>query len=274
MYYYDPEIVYTENDFVISPNNYLYVVKKEVSGKNPDGGYLDYFEPYQYADSSTSVAEYEDFINFLKSQDSSTGKKIITVDLLSRILDKYLTGIDASGRITSSIFSNEIWFSDYLGNITKTTCDSDPLDIILEQEDLNNAYFIIQDTIILNELGIVNVEGSDNITGILRQYTYMDINNNLIRVQEVIEPISGTLLFRYSISPDGQIFEKTRTSSWRGSYRTVSVENIQLSSADTYARTEDSTMYQNTVEERIRNNAELISTTDNIYNVTTWTNIK
>ena len=274
MYYYDPDLTYTTGDFVISPNNYLYVVSKEVCGKNPEEGYPEYFKPYQYSGSNIEVASYEDFVNFLSTQNTYLGDKVITIDLLSKILDNYLTGIDSSGKITSSIFSNEIWFTNYLGDLTKTTCDSDPLDIILEMPELNNAYFIIQDTLILNELGIVGTQGSDEVTGILRQYTYEDAIGKLTRVQEVIEPASGTLLFRYSISPDGKSFEKIKTSSWRGSIQISEAVNPVVQAPGTYSlgSARDTNLYGNIID-KISQKVTATATAENTYyNGTTWTN--
>lgn len=229
MYKYHDDILFTENDFVVSPNNFLYVVIQETQGRNPDLGYPDYYVPYN-SEEKQNLATYDDFLNYINSlgNQSELGNKVVTLGLLSQILDTYLTGIDSSGKIKNKIFTDEIWFSDYLGNLTKTSCDANPLDILMETPELNHGYFVIEDKIILsNYLGITPETEetlSEDACGILRQYTYNNEFNYTIRVQEIIEITTGTVLFRYGINTEGkEFFDKNKISTWRGYIRSVKI---------------------------------------------------
>jgi hypothetical protein len=220
MFKYHDDIVFTEDDFVISPNNFLYVVIQETQGRNPDLGYPEYYVPYN-SEEKQSLATYEDFQNYITSagNQGELGNKVLTLGLLSQILDSYLIGIDSSGKIRNKIFTDEIWFTDYLGNIAKTSCDSNPLDILMENPEINHGYFVIEDRIIFDNVGIVNESGQvpEEVMGILRQYTFNNEFGYTIRIQEVIEVITGNVLFRYAINTEGkEIFDKNKISTWRG----------------------------------------------------------
>ena len=220
MFKYHDDLVFTENDFVISPNNFLYVVIQETQGRNPDLGYPEYYVPYN-SEEKQSLATYEDFQNYINSSgnQSELGNKVLTLGLLSQILDSYLMGVDSSGKIKNKIFTDEIWFTDYLGNITKTSCDSNPLDILMENPELSHGYFVIEDKIIFDNIGILNESSqvSDEEMGILRQYTFNNEFGYTIRIQEVIEVITGNVLFRYAINTEGkEFFDRNKISTWRG----------------------------------------------------------
>jgi len=220
MFKYHDDLVFTENDFVISPNNFLYVVIQETQGRNPDLGYPEYYVPYN-SEEKQSLATYEDFQNYINSSgnQSELGNKVLTLGLLSQILDSYLMGVDSSGKIRNKIFTDEIWFTDYLGNITKTSCDSNPLDILMENPELSHGYFVIEDKIIFDNIGILNESSqvSDEEMGILRQYTFNNEFGYTIRIQEVIEVITGNVLFRYAINTEGkEFFDRNKISTWRG----------------------------------------------------------
>ena len=220
MFKYHDDLVFTENDFVISPNNFLYVVIQETQGRNPDLGYPDYYVPYN-SEEKQSLATYEDFQNYITStgDQGELGNKVLTLGLLSQILDSYLMGIDSSGKIKNKIFTDEIWFTDYLGNITKTSCDSNPLDILMENPEINHGYFVIEDRIIFDNIGVLDETSMipEDEMGILRQYTFNNEFGYTIRIQEVIEVITGNILFRYAINTEGkEIFDKNKISTWRG----------------------------------------------------------
>lgn len=236
IFVYSDDITYTENDFVVSPKNFLYVVKKEVTGRCPDDGYEDYYSLYGVSDQD--FATYDDFKRFLKDPlgRNNSANKIVSLGLLSQILDNYMMGINGDGVITSKIFDSEIWFTNYLDDVRKVTCTSDPFDIILEDPEINNAYFSVENSLVRKIISTEsNTEVSDRVdevSGVLRQYTYRDENstggNFLIRVQELIDPISGLLFYRYSINTEGlSEFDKNRTSSWRG---TILFRDVQKGS--------------------------------------------
>lgn len=231
MFKYHDDILFTENDFVVSPNNFLYVVIQETQGRNPDLGYPEYYVPYN-AEEKQNLANYEDFINYINSSgnQSELGNKVLTLGLLSQILDTYLMGIDSSGKIKNKIFTNEIWFTDYLGNITKTSCDDNPLDILMENPEINHGYFAIEDKIILSNYleitPVIDRNLSDDAMGLLRQYTYDNEFGYTIRIQEVVEITTGNVLFRYAINTEGkEIFHKDKTSTWRGYMKSVTPIN-------------------------------------------------
>lgn len=221
MFKYHDDIIFTENDFVVSPSNFLYVVIQETQGRNPDLGYPEYYTPYNLEEKQ-NLASYEDFLNYINSSGNQNelGNKVLTLGLLSQILDTYLMGIDSSGKIKNKIFSEEIWFSDYLGNITKMSCDNNPLDILMENPEINHGYFVIEDKIILNNYLSLKDEMlriPEDAVGILRQYTFNNEFGYVIRIQEIIETVTGNVLFRYSINTEGKdIFDKNKTSTWRG----------------------------------------------------------
>ena len=53
--------------------------------------------------------------------------------------------------------------------------------------------------------------------GILRQYTYDNEFGYTIRIQEIIEVVTGNLLYRYAINTEKKnIFDKNKISTWRG----------------------------------------------------------
>lgn len=278
MFKYHDDILFTKDDFVISPNNFLYIVLKEVQGKNPDLGYPEYYSPYG-AEEKQNMATYDDFVKYISSSgnQSELGNKTLTLGLLSQILDSYLMGINSSGKIVNKIFTDEIWFSDYLGNITKMSCDNNPLDIIMENPEINHGYFVIENKIILSNFldlpGEILSQISEDSVGVLRQYTYDNEFGYTIRIQEIIEATSGNIFFRYAINTEGKdVFNKNRISTWRGYTKIVdyvdgvptvnsgkSLEDVLTN--DNYTNTDS---YQNT----LINNIPLVE--NNIGNIVNY----
>jgi hypothetical protein len=221
IYKYDSEITYTKGDFVIGSDNMIYTVLKEVTGLDPSSLFPDYFKLYN----STELATYEDFVDMVNGNASSESlQKSVSLGTLRKILNAQSSGLDFEGIITNRVINDSITFTDYFGNDTKSIYTDNPLDVILEYPDLNSAYFKIDKTIMQK---IIGTKETPPINGILRQLTYLDtttagLESILIRIQELIEPSSGLVLYRYSISPDGETFEKLSTSTWRGQCKVYS----------------------------------------------------
>lgn len=268
MFKYHDDILFTENDFVVSPNNFLYVVIQETQGRNPDLGYPEYFIPYN-SEERQNLANYEDFVNYVNAvgNQSELGNKVLTLGLLSQILDTYLMGIDSSGKIKNKIFTDEIWFSNYLGDITKTSCDSNPLDILMENPEINHGYFIVEDKYILtNYLNIsseISNSLSEDATGILRQYTYDNEFGYTIRVQEIIEVTTGTVLYRYAINTEGkEIFDKNKISTWRGYIKRIDiVDGVPVVAGDLDKHSDDNFHNQNAYQNIIGHTTEVLVNT-------------
>lgn len=216
MFQYSPEIIFTPGDFIIGYDNLIYRVLSEVTGIEPSSSHSEYFSLY----STVEMASFEDFLNSVTSGETNNLDKVITLGTLKEILNYQTTGISYDGKITNTVLNDSITFTDFFGNLTKSVYTNSPLDIILETSELNSAYFKVDPEVIKNVLG---TESAPNIDGILRQYTYVDNTNteiqNIIRIQELIEPESGILLYRYSVSEEGGTFDKLNTSTWRGHFR-------------------------------------------------------
>jgi hypothetical protein len=266
MFKYHDDILFTENDFVVSPNNFLYVVIQETQGRNPDLGYPEYFVPYN-SEERQNLASYEDFVNYINSvgNQSELGNKVLTLGLLSQILDTYLMGMDSSGKIRNKIFTDEIWFSNYLGDITKTSCDSNPLDILMENPEISHGYFVVEDKYILTNYLNISSEISDNLsedaTGILRQYTYDNEFGYTIRIQEIIEITTGTVLYRYAINTEGkEIFDKNKISTWRGYIKRIDiVDGTPVLAGDTDKHSDDNFHNMNAYQNVIGKTTEVLT---------------
>lgn len=230
IYKYEKDITYTEGDLILSDAHTLFRVKREVVGLDPLDNYPEYFEQLF---STAQVATEEDLNNYLNGNNPDVGDKVVPLELMLELLDKICCGISSTGnisnfiRITDGEIPNEIGYSDFFGNINSTSCSTDPLDVVLKVSELNNAHFVVDKTILENLLQSRQLHNEITVDGILHQYTYTSLRDNreeTIRVQELVEPANGILLYRYSVSPDGISFVDSNTSSWKGQY-SLSSEN-------------------------------------------------
>lgn len=214
IYLYDSSVTYEKNDFVVFGNRLYIVTSKEVTGVIPVESDTEHYRLYLSENSAT----LDEIVEYITSdgKDSSIGSKLVTVSDLCNILSKYSGGINYEGKITNRISpDNTIITSDYFGNEVEKKYDSsvNPLDIILEQPELNNAVFYISGEI---AQGIVP-ESSDTL--ILRQYTYTS-GENSIRLQEIIDFSLGNISVRYATKNNnitGSTY--TGTTSWKSSYQ-------------------------------------------------------
>lgn len=264
MFQYSPEITFTPGDFIIGYDNLIYRVLSEVTGIEPSSSHSEYFSLY----STVEMASFEDFLNSVTSGEISNLNKVITLGTLKEILNYQTTGISYDGKITNTVLNDSITFTDFFGNLTKSVYTNSPLDIILETSELNSAYFKVDPEVIKNVLG---TESAPNIDGILRQYTYVDNTNteiqNIIRIQELIEPESGILLYRYSVSEEGGTFDKLNTSTWRGHFRNRG--DVYINGGST--QNVNSPNYSSSQEIELNNSGawtEVINGLETIYNQT------
>lgn len=224
IFLYSSDIEYERGDFVVL-NNILYICTAEnptntetftVMGRNPESDKSN-FTVYL----GDRIESAEDYFKYVENP-NDYDDKYVSSHSLTRILSYYMSGFNEKGIISSFIDydgSNYSYSSDlskYLEGVT-----NDPLNVILEAEDLNNAIFRISRNIIsgtlLPEIDPEKIEGfnANDLNGvILKQYTYYDSGNQGVkyRVQELIDHVNAVVLYRYSSDDFSKI------SDWKSSF--------------------------------------------------------
>lgn len=214
IFLYSDDIVFEKGDFVVLNDN-LYKCKSETLGISPDKS--PNYEIYL----SGEVASLSDFKEYLEGNSSESGSKLVSSALLSQVLSSYMIGFDEHGKINGKVSaSGSIILSDYLSNTTTVESTSlNPLDIILEAAQINNAVFSLDPEVVRGVLGTSSVSSSIQSGAILRQYTYKKDDYTYIRVQEIIDYESGNIAIRYSTAGSDSKFSSIGTV-WRDSYIT------------------------------------------------------
>lgn len=231
---YDENAQYQKNDFVVE-NGTIYVCDPEkndddisessindssisISGEVPSKS--KNFSPYLSNLMSNSI---EEWTNFLESN-GTTEDKYINLKSLSSILNMYQLGTQGKGIIGSSIlydkYSEETYTyvqgnsdenSSILG-INKFQDYSNILGEIMTSDEVNNAVIrVSRDLPELANLGLnisdasILYKDSRNIdinSCILRQYSWIDENNRLNRVQEITDHLDGSIFYRAAVKLD------------------------------------------------------------------------
>lgn len=208
IFLYSPDLVLEKGDFVIY-NDTIYVVNPATENGEvtqvSDPSTSSLFKQYL----SEKVASLEYSKGFLENSSSNTSDMCVSSSALYGIMNRYMSGFDEKGIITSSISSSGC--SEDLEGIVSST-GSELFNQLITAPDLNNTYIRIDRELVRNSnsagmssalyLRPETESASSSLTFIiLRQYSYYDEGNNLklTRVQEIIDPMYNYTFFRYGV---------------------------------------------------------------------------
>lgn len=191
MFLYDPSFKYEKGDFVIQ-ESCIYICKPAngspyVTGSEPKTDKVNYI---LYPGELASTEDYE---NYLGDPDN-VEDKFVSSKVLYELLQKYFFGIDAYGLI-SEVPSGYV-----------------DLDSVLDDPNLNNGVFKVS----RDFKGVpIDFYGSpSNSYFIVRQYSYKLSNDNIMRVQELIDVANHVSLIR------NHILGSEAYSAWYSAYET------------------------------------------------------
>lgn len=173
IFIYNPDIEYELGDFIVE-EDCIYICKSgsPIKGKKPSK-YPSLFNPYP-GNMITSLDEYKEYLV------SPNGKedKYISSNILSGVLQDMYFGFGDSGLIGSYIKLKDKKYNidtQLLSLIGKgTSAISKPLDLLMKEPTVNNAYVQVSRELLGVKNLLVNT-GTDNC--LLRQYTYQDLND-------------------------------------------------------------------------------------------------
>lgn len=216
IFVYDDNAQYTLGDFIVE-EDCMYICKSgsPVSGKVPSEN-PDYFSAYP----GEMVADIEEYKKYL-SDPINNKDKYISASVLSGILQEAYTGFGDSGVITDYLLLNGEGEIDACLRGQRINLGNDrPLDVVMRQEDMNNAYLVVDrnlpelSNLLASDENYDN-EGANDVFSnhqcILRQYTYQDFDHMGIfddsgiytkyhyRVQELLDYKFGQVLYRYTV---------------------------------------------------------------------------
>lgn len=219
IYLYDPTADYEKDDFVVD-GNILWVVTaseptnkvlKTVSGQVPSENPKN-FRIYP-GEAISTAKEYLDYA----SDPNSHLDKFVSTRVLAEILNTYSFGYDHTGVITEGIFEGTP-SSSLAERMSRE--QGTALDRILRGPSLNNAALRIDRN--LPELAGLMVGGQGESEGLLlRQYTYYDTKNvkDLVRVQELLDPITSKVIYRFSKDEGFRVVSEWRDSNLGGNFK-------------------------------------------------------
>lgn len=225
MFVYSEDIPFTAGDFVIYGDSiYICIAKNPtnqenytVSGKNPEEDSENY-KLYL----SENIATFEEYLDYIKDplekEDKSVG-----CDVLSKVLSYYLLGQNERGIIDQSVgyVGSSLEVSEQLKSIlTESYNKSNVLEKILKEKEINNAVLRVSRE--LPEIAsifpkipteVLEESSEDDLKSVvLKQYTYKEDNETLVRIQELVDHVNAIQLFRYSKDDFSKI------SSWKRSF--------------------------------------------------------
>ena len=217
IFVYDDSAVFERGDMVIYYDCIYNVIADTVQGVNPENdsqNYSIYLSGY-----AGTFEEFKEFAN----GDIEKGDRLVSVYTLNQILGSYMSGFSELGVINNTVLSTgQIFLSSYFDDkrlsINSTSYYTDPLEQILVEPLINNATFAVSKDVVESILGSNSGNGSTRV--ILRQYTYKDEENSnsnkeiLIRIQELIDPDTGVIKFRWKSIENGD-YNTSSTSIWK-----------------------------------------------------------
>ena len=217
---YSDKSEYTIGDFVVEGTK-IYIAKANSLGNRPSES-PDYFDLYLKNESAT----VDEYFKYAQDPDSNPeiGKKSISINVLSQILNRYMCGFDDKGLIDSTMVngtdsdtSKNIIIRDFFNNIQSTINTSSPLDYIYQDKELNNAIFKVSEKVAKDIFSDISTNASDTaVAALLRQYTYLD-GNNYTRIQILFEISTGNEFYRYVTwrTNMSEIVLSSESSTWR-----------------------------------------------------------
>lgn len=185
LFIYDKDATYERNDMVVD-GTAIYVCSPigsdSVKGEKPSES--DNFYIYL-------CDRFETIEGYLRS--IKTGEldvKAISIDTLQSILNHFMTGFDSKGVIGDCIVENDGNYEVVInGGQRSITNYNNILSDIMIGEDINNGILKVS-----GNLPELLIYGMSDVC-ILRQYTTYS-NSTRIRVQELIDPVSGLIYLR------------------------------------------------------------------------------
>ena len=209
IYEYQPSLEFEPGDFVVD-GGILYKVLQRSRNLIP----------------SLSPENFEVYVggNCIEPSEYKVGKIkkdcILSAISLDSILSSYMSGFSESGLITNRITSDLRIISSSLAGSNSVSRYTSPLDTILSESSLNNAIFYVDPNSEVENI-IPAVEGETGVRYILRQYTYVDTDNesigepSTVRIQELTKLSSKNVvtLYRYVLGNDNE-FSVSDSTSW------------------------------------------------------------
>ena len=254
LFVYDENAVYQKNDMVIEGGT-IYICKPEENSEDIDESSISdssisisnqrpsqssNFVPYLSSLMSNSIEEWK---NFLESN-GTTEDKYINLKSLPAILNMYQLGTYGKGVIGSSILYDKYGEEPYIYNIGNTDSEANEvfqlnkfenyntiLGELMTSDDVNNAVIrVSRDLPELASLGLTlndvkafidpdddSILDLDKTSCVLRQYSYIDDNGNLNRVQEIVDHIDNSIFFRSAVKTEDKLWSDP------GNFKTASM---------------------------------------------------
>jgi len=217
IFVYDDSAVFERGDMVIYYDCIYNVLADTVQGVTPENdsqNYSIYLSGY-----AGTFEEFKEFAN----GDIEKGDRLVSVYTLNQILGSYMSGFSELGVINNTVLSTgQIFLSSYFDDkrlsINSTSYYTDPLEQILVEPLINNAAFAVSKDVVESILGSNSGNGTTQV--MLRQYTYKDEESStsnkevLIRIQELIDPDTGVIKFRWKRIENGD-YNTSSTSIWK-----------------------------------------------------------
>ena len=213
IFVFDKTAKYEKGDFIVDGDClYICTSGEPIQSDIRPSENLDYFAPYP----GNKIASLEEYNSYIASPDGKEDK-YVSSSVLNAVLQQGYYGFGDTGMITAyisektkKINGEEKYIIDtsIYGLKDRLVDNTKLLDIVMSQPDLNNAYI----TVDRNLPELKNILPSGTNCCILRQYTYVDINNMgttdktkkvyvnyRYRVQELMDFQTGTVFYRYTI---------------------------------------------------------------------------
>lgn len=182
IYLYDASLEYENGDFVIS-NFVLYICNPSgsatVKGSDPASDTSN-FTPYP-----GEMATYEDYKNYLSG--INVRNKYMSSTCFFDIVQKLCFGLGATGIISKRAHMGKEWEEE-----------EDSIDTMIKSPDFNNGIVLVdreEAAEVIPEIYLDNLEpGWDTV--IIRQHSYSFNNGNVMRIQELIDVFTSTMMIR------------------------------------------------------------------------------
>lgn len=186
-------VVYEKSIYICSPSD-VDVVVGEIPSESKNF--------YVYL--GTQMTDIQDYLTF--AENGGGEDKYISLEYLPAILNTYMQGFTGKGIIGNSIGYTKTGEYEVILNgkseITKFTDYNKVLANILIDSDINNAIFRISRKLpevqswLATDIVLPTQLEVDEESCILKQYSYLDVNGNKVRVQEIIDHLDGQIYYR------------------------------------------------------------------------------